>query len=292
MSRYALLILPDAPFDTLVQRWQTAEALGFDAAYVADHTGDYRDLDGYWLDGWTVLAHMASATTSIRIGTLVSNPLLRHPVQLALQAVALDHLSSGRLELGIGTGIAGFDHDAVGEPYWTPRERAARFAEYVGVVDGVLRSPTRSFAHDGEYFRSRHPAMHPTAVQSPRPPLIVGGQSPTVLRVAAERGDCWNTHGPFGREVEEIIAVTAEQNRRLDDLCDSYGRPASAVRRSLLLFDALDFWNAPDRLPYVVARFAEVGIQEFVLLWPPREHEERLADVAETLQSVPADLDR
>jgi alkanesulfonate monooxygenase SsuD/methylene tetrahydromethanopterin reductase-like flavin-dependent oxidoreductase (luciferase family) len=145
MPRFGVLVPQDAPFETLVERWKAAEALGFDAAYVADHTGDYRDLDGYWLDGWTVLAHLAAETTRIRIGTLVANPLLHHPVQLAKQAVAVDQLSGGRLELGIGTGIAGFDHDAVGEPYWAPRERAARFAEYVAVVDEVLRSSRGPF---------------------------------------------------------------------------------------------------------------------------------------------------
>lgn len=267
--RFGILIPQDAPFDELVVRWRHAEDLGFDVAYVADHSGDYRDLGGYWLDGWTALTHLAADTTAIRIGTLVSNPVFRHPAQLARQAAAVDRLSGGRLELGIGTGTAGFDHDAVGEPYWPPAERAARFAEYVAVVDGVLRSPARSYRHDGRYYRSADIALNPPAQQRPRPPITVGGQSPTVLRVAARHADCWNTHGPFGATIDQIADITAEQNRRLDALCGEAARDPRSVRRSLLLFDALDAWGEADRFEKLVDRFLEVGMHDFVVFWPP-----------------------
>lgn len=284
--RFGILIPQDAPFDELATRWRRAEDLGFDAAYVADHTGDYRNLNGYWLDGWTTLAHVAAATERIRVGTLVANPLLRHPAQLARQAAAVDRLSGGRLELGIGTGIAGFDHDAVGERYWSPGERTARFAEYVAVVDGVLRSPSRTFHYDGRYVRSSGVALNPAPVQRPRPPITVGGQSPTVLRVAARHADCWNTHGPYGRSLDEILDITAAQNQRLDELCREVGRNPAAVRRSLLLFDALDAWTAPDQLGKVVSRFGDVGMHEFVIFWPPAGREAELEDVAELMEAM------
>jgi len=267
--RFGILIPQDAPFDELVERWRHAEDLGFDAAYVADHSGDYRDLGGYWLEGWTALSHLATHTATIRIGTLVSNPLFRHPAQLARQAAAVDRLADGRLELGIGTGIAGFDHDAVGEPYWPPAERAARFVEYIAVVDGVLRSPGRSYRHAGRYYRTADIALNPPPQQQPRPPITVGGQSPTVLRVAARHADCWNTHGPFGATVDQIADITAKQNRRLDGLCEEVGRDPRSVRRSLLLFDALDAWAEADRFQKVVDRFLDVGMREFVMFWPP-----------------------
>lgn len=269
--RFGILIPQDAPFHELVDRWRRAEELGFDAAYVADHTGDYRNLDSYWLDGWTVLTHMAVNTERMRIGTLVANPLLHHPAQLAKQAVAVDHLSGGRLELGIGTGIAGFDHDTVGLDYRPPRERADRFAEFVTIVDGVLRSTARSFEHAGTYLRTGGTPMSPGPLQQPRPPITVGGQSPTVLRVAAQHADCWNTHGPFGRSVAEIAELTGRQNRRLDELCTAHGRDPSEVRRSLLLFDVLDAWASRDHFQKVVHQFRETGIHEFVVFWPPND---------------------
>ena len=99
--RFGIEVPQDAPFPTLVERWQRTEELGFDHLWVADHSadtrtdssGDYRDLDGTWFDGWTVLAVMAKETTRIRIGTLVSNPVLRPPALLAKEALTLDHLS-------------------------------------------------------------------------------------------------------------------------------------------------------------------------------------------------------
>lgn len=284
--RFGILIPQDAPFDELVARWRRAEELGFDAAYVADHSGDYRNLDGYWLDGWTVLAHMAARTARIRVGTLVTNPLLHHPAQLVKQAVALDHLSGGRLELGIGTGIAGFDHDTVGEDYWPPRQRADRFAEYVAIVDGVLRGKGRSFQHAGTYLRTSGTPMSPGPLQQPRPPITVGGQSPTVLRVAAQQADCWNTHGPFGRTVEEIAELTAGQNQQLDQLCTVQGRDPSTLRRSLLLFDALDAWSSEDHFEGVVHQFRETGIHEFVVFWPPQDRLGLLDPAAELMAAL------
>jgi len=286
MVRFGILIPQDAPFETLVQRWRRAEELGFDTAYVADHSGDYRNLDGYWLDGWTVLAHLASHTERIRIGTLVTNPLLHHPAQLAKQAVAVDQLSGGRLELGIGTGIAGFDHDAVGQDYWQPRERVARFAEYVEVLDGVLRSTGRSFQHDGTYYRTTGTPVSPGPHQRPRPPITVAGQSPTVLRVAARYADCWNTHGPFGQTVDEIAELTAQQNQRLDQLCEDNGRDPSTVRRSLLLFDALDAWASEDHFEKVLLQFRETGIHEFVVFWPPPDRAALLDHAAERVAAL------
>src|SRR4028119_2126759 len=188
--RFGIEVPQDAPFPALVERWQRAEELGFDHLWVADHSADtrtdQRNLGGTWFDGWTVLAVMAKETTRIRIGTLVSNPVLRPPALLAKEALTIDHLSGGRLELGIGTGIEPLDHATMGLDYWSPGERVARFSEYVEVVDGLLANPSRAYAFEARFSRTREAAMGPPPVQWPRPPITVGGQSPSVLRVAAE----------------------------------------------------------------------------------------------------------
>lgn len=289
--RFGILTLQDAALPELQRRWRWAEEAGFDFLYVADHTGDYRDLSGYWLDGWTALTVLAQTTTRIRVGTLVSNPILRHPVVLAKAAVAVDHLSAGRLELGIGTGIAGFDHEAVGMPYWRPKERVARFAEYIEVVDGLLRSRGRSHQFDGRYFTTHGTPMNPPPAQQPRPPITVAGQSPTVLRVAAERADCWNTHGPFGWGVADILELTRRQNEALDRRCETAGRDPASLRRSLLLHDALDAWSSPGAFERIVTGFADAGIEEFVVFWPEPAHMARLEQAAATtipdLRGVP-----
>ena len=269
--RFGIEVPQDAPFPALVERWQRAEELGFDHLWVADHSGDYRNLDGTWFDGWTVLAVMAEETTRIRIGTLVSNPVLRPPALLAKEALTIDHLSEGRLELGIGTGIEPLDHAAMGLDYWSPGERVARFSEYVEVVDGLLSSPSRAYAFEGRYYRRQEAAMGPPPVQRPRPPITVGGQSPTVLRVAAERADCWNTAGPLGLGMDQILETTRRQSERLDEMCVASGREPTEMRRSLFLVGALDAWTSPEAVEQIVKRFGEIGIGEFVLFWPPDE---------------------
>lgn len=287
---FAVMIHQDAPFADLVARWREAEAAGFDAAYACDHTKDYRDTGGYWLDGWTVLAAVAAATSRIRIGPLVANPILRPPATLALTAVAVDQLSGGRLDLGVGTGIAGFDHTATGTPYWEPKERVARFREYVEILDGLLRAADEPFAYVGDHLRAGPTRLVPPPVQRPRPPLVLAGQSPTVRRVAAERADVWNTHGPFGAGTEEILEVTRRQNAEIDRWCHGAGRDPSALRRSVLLLGPTDPWTARGALAALVERFGRAGATDFVLPWPsgPAEREVYDAAVAEVLPGLRA----
>jgi alkanesulfonate monooxygenase SsuD/methylene tetrahydromethanopterin reductase-like flavin-dependent oxidoreductase (luciferase family) len=210
----------------------------------------------------------------------VSNPVLRPPALLAKEALTIDHLSEGRLELGIGTGIEPLDHATMGLDYWSPQERVARFSEYVEVVDGLLHSPSRAYAFEGRYYRTREPAMGPPPVQRPRPPITVGGQSPTVLRVAAERADCWNTAGPLGLDLDQILETTRRQNEQLDEMCVAFGREPDELRRSLFMVGALDAWASPEAVEQIVKRFDEIGIGEFVLFWPPDERLDLFEHVA------------
>jgi alkanesulfonate monooxygenase SsuD/methylene tetrahydromethanopterin reductase-like flavin-dependent oxidoreductase (luciferase family) len=269
--QFGIMVYPDAPPAVLAERFRRAEALGFDLLVVPDHSGDFRNLDGYWLEGWTALAAAALQTERIRIGPLVSNPILRPPALMAKQALAIDHLSGGRLELGIGAGLFEFDHHAVGTELWSAQERAGRFGEYVEIVDGVLRGGGRPYSFEGQWLWVRDVPTAPGSVQQPRPPLIVGGQSPTVLRVTAERADVWNTIGPMGAGLEDVLSVTARQNRQLDELCAAAGRDPSTLRRSLALFQATDPWVSPVTLEEIVEQFTRIGIAEFVIGWPEDE---------------------
>jgi alkanesulfonate monooxygenase SsuD/methylene tetrahydromethanopterin reductase-like flavin-dependent oxidoreductase (luciferase family) len=269
--RFGIMVYPDAPPTILAERFRRAEALGFDQLVIPDHIGDLRNLDGQWLEGWSVLTAAAVQTERIRIGPLVSNPILRPPALMAKQAMAIDHLSGGRLELGIGAGLFDFDHHAVGTAPWSARERAGRFAEYVEIVDGILRGDGRPYSFEGRWLWARDVPTAPGSVQQPRPPIVVGGQSPTVLRVAAERADVWNTIGPIGAGLDEVLEVTARQNRLLDDLCAVAGRDPSTLRRSLALFQATDPWVSPVTLEEMVERFTPAGIGEYVIGWPEDE---------------------
>jgi alkanesulfonate monooxygenase SsuD/methylene tetrahydromethanopterin reductase-like flavin-dependent oxidoreductase (luciferase family) len=265
----ALAVDVDAPFAELVERARTGEALGFETVYVPDHSRPWRHdpvPGGLWFDGWTALAAFATATSRVRIGTLVTNPVLRPPGLLVREALAVDHLSSGRLQLGIGTGIAGFDHEATGTPYWPVAERVARFREYVAFVDDALRS-RGAFSADGQFFAGRLTGL-PEPVQSPRPPITVAGASKGVRAVAVERAECWNTHGAFGVPPHELVDHLADLNRDVTARCEAAGRDPSGLRRSVLLLQSLSPWARRGRLGELVEQMSAIGFEELVVFWP------------------------
>ncbi|MGH9154127.1 MAG: LLM class flavin-dependent oxidoreductase [Acidimicrobiales bacterium] len=266
--RFGLAIDVDAPFPALLDRARTGEALGFATLYVPDHSRPWRHEPvpgGLWFDGWTVLAAMATATSTARVGTLVSNPVLRPPGLLVRQALAVDHLSAGRLRLGIGTGIAGFDHEATGTPYWPLRERLERFARYVAFVDGALRSA--GTFEGGEPFPARLTGL-PAPVQSPRPPMTVAGASRGVRAVAVERAEGWNTHGAFGVAPSDLVGHLAGLNRDVTARCEASGRDPASLLRSVLVLGPLSPWSRPGGLAAVAEDMAAIGYDEVVAFWP------------------------
>jgi alkanesulfonate monooxygenase SsuD/methylene tetrahydromethanopterin reductase-like flavin-dependent oxidoreductase (luciferase family) len=284
--RFGVLVLQNADFSTLRERWRRVEELGFDMLFVADHARHTRDPSERWFDGWTTLVAMAVETSTIRVGTLVANPILRRPTVLAKAAVAVDHLSRGRLELALGQGVERFDHDETGIPYWSPAERAARFREYVEIVDGALRSWESPFNFDGRHHQARGVSLGPPPLQRPRPPITVGGRSPTVLRVAAERADCWNTFGLTPTPVEQVVEATRRHNRELDERCAELGRDPADLRRSLVMWAPLDPWAGPHAFERIVESFRDAGISEFIVMWPPEERLPLLERAAAAMASL------
>jgi alkanesulfonate monooxygenase SsuD/methylene tetrahydromethanopterin reductase-like flavin-dependent oxidoreductase (luciferase family) len=280
------MLYPDLPFPELIAQARWVEELGFDQIFLPDHSANLRDLGGTWFDGLTALAMVAMHTTTIRVGTLVSNPILRPPSTLAMQARSIDHLSGGRLELGIGAGVFAWDHHAVGTEPWPPKERAGRFADYVAIVDGILRGTGEPFTYEGEWLWVRDVQTAPGSAQRPRVPIIVGGQSPTILRVAAERADVWNTIGPMGAGAGEVLEVTGRQNRRIDELAEAAGRDPASIRRSFALYGPWDPWEAPVTLDEVVERFDTIGITDFVTNIPAPERLEEFERMAR--ETIPA----
>ena len=283
--RFGVLDVPDAQFPTLVSRWRRVEEFGFDFLYTADHYRHTRDPFLPWFDGWTVLAAMAFETETVRIGPLVTNPVLRGPAVVAKAAVAIDHLSGGRLELAVGKGVEEFDHRAVGLPYWPAAERTARFREYVKVVDGLLRSTEAPFTFEGRYYSTYETVVSPAPVQEPRPPLTVGGASPTVRQIAAESADCWNTFALGDARLGEIVEVVRRRNEDLDERCLALDRDPRSLRRSLVLWKPLDPWETPDAFERIVTSFREVGIYEFNVMWPPDDRLHLLERAAAAIRS-------
>ena len=118
-----MITLQSNPWKEIVNQWKHIEELGFDSAYVADHFVDYGRPSSPWYEGWTLLSGLAAITNSIKVGTLVTSISLRHPAMLARQALTVDHISNGRLTLGIGGGAPSQEgeivYDKLGLPDWS-----------------------------------------------------------------------------------------------------------------------------------------------------------------------------
>jgi alkanesulfonate monooxygenase SsuD/methylene tetrahydromethanopterin reductase-like flavin-dependent oxidoreductase (luciferase family) len=272
--RFQVLCLPNVPWDDLQQRFIRLEQLGIEVAALPDHFVDWTDPPSPWFESWTALTGLAAATTSIRLTTCVTQIPLRNPAMFARQALTLDHISSGRVEIGLGTGLAKDPSLAmVGIPDWEPRERVARLGEYVQVVDRLLRDEVSSFA--GEFYRVDGAIMNPRPVQSPRPPILVGALGPVMIRHAARFADTWNSLS-FSESFEEQVAETRERVALMDEAGEALGRERDTLRYSYTMFDArarprggaIDYFESVDRFEDNVGRILELGMDEIGLYYP------------------------
>jgi len=252
--------------DALQQRWRDAERLGFDVVWNCDTVVEPDRHRHAMFDGPATLTMMAAGTTAIRVGTLVSSLYFRHPVTLAKAVVTVDHLSGGRIEVALGVGDPSAGAMAAGVD-WSAGEQVARFAEFVELLDLLLRQEVTSY--QGRFYRCAEAQTVPLPVQRPRPPVTIAAHGPKMLRIAAEHGDGWSSWGGYGVVTEDDFhSVTTDRSRRFDDLCVAAGRDPSTIRHSLVCFPPLTPWQSVEYFHDMVGRFAEIGIDEFVLYWP------------------------
>jgi F420-dependent oxidoreductase-like protein len=202
------------------------EQHGLEGLFRSDHyTAIIRpDADAH--DAWATLAGLAAITERIRLGTMVSPATFRHPSVLARTAVTVDHISGGRVEVGMGSGWYEREHLAHGFPFLDGRQRFALFAEQVEVV---VRSWTEErFDHDGPAYRLRGQLALPQPVQRPHPPLVLGGSAkPRFAALAARYATEVNT---LGAPDDELRARKAA----LDRACAEAGRDPDTLGYSVM----------------------------------------------------------
>ncbi|KQP70177.1 LLM class F420-dependent oxidoreductase [Microbacterium sp. Leaf288] len=208
---------------------QAAERLGFDGFFRSDHYLHMGDGDGLPgpTDAWTTLAGLARETSRIRLGTLVSSVTYRVPGLLAIQVAQVDAMSGGRVELGLGTGWFGREHEAYGIPF--PAKRFGILEEQLAVVTGLWSTPvneTYSFA--GEHYRLTDAPALPKPVQS-RVPVIVGGGGPKRTPELAAR---FATEFNIGFRSE---AESAEKFAGVRAACERIGRDPESLKLSVAL---------------------------------------------------------
>jgi F420-dependent oxidoreductase-like protein len=178
------------------------------------------------LDAWATIAALAARTEKLRLGTLVSPATFRHPAVLAKMVVTADHVSGGRVELGIGAGWWEREHEVYGFELPPIGPRISALEEQMQVVRGHWAEGPFDF--DGEYFSAKELDALPKPVQRPRPPLILGGRGGNrSLRLAAKYADEYNTVMASAEEVRDIRA-------RLDAACEAEGRDPADLPLSMM----------------------------------------------------------
>ena len=248
------------------------EERGFDLLLLADHLFHYREPDRPFLDAWMRLAAITQTTSRIRLGTLVTNLSWRQPVLVAKNAIALDQLSAGRLELGVGCG-AYADQAMVDGELMSPGERVRRLDEGLDVLDRLLSGNIDPFA--GGFTRYDLASVAPGCVQTPRPPFTVAAFGERALAVAARRADIWScVTGDV--DIASSISSITEKVRILDASCERAGRDPQTLRRSLLLWrtGGTDPWARRGSLLEMVERFTPLGFSDFIAFSPTSEEQD------------------
>jgi F420-dependent oxidoreductase-like protein len=244
--------------------WQAADDIElFESGWTFDHFYPiFSDSTGPCLEGWTVTTALAQATTRLRVGLLVTGIHYRHPAVLANMATALDIISNGRLELGVGAGWNEEESGEYGIELGTLTERFDRFDEALEVLVGLMTQETTTF--DGTYYQLKNARNEPKPVQSPHPPITIGGTGPKrTLKSAARWADHWNHPGA----TPEQWAVSRDV---LYQHCADIGRDPSEITLSThLMYDPA---SGPAELAERAAAFADAGMDlGIVSLLPPHD---------------------
>jgi alkanesulfonate monooxygenase SsuD/methylene tetrahydromethanopterin reductase-like flavin-dependent oxidoreductase (luciferase family) len=222
-------------YDDLLPVWQEADTIPqIEHAWLFDHLLPIGgDPNGPILEGWTLLSAFAAQTRRLRLGLLVTSNRFRPPAMLAKIAATVDIVSGGRLDFGIGAGSrtdipwARREYDAYGLPYHDARYAVGSLAEACTVIRR-LWAEDEPFDFHGSYLDLTGAFCNPKPVQRPGPPVVIGGRSAPVLRVAAEHADLWNIPGG---DIDDAVRRSA----LLDRYCAEIGRDPASVTRSIYL---------------------------------------------------------
>ena len=256
--------------DVTWEQWlglaEACEAHHIEALFRSDH---YLSVAGRRergsLDAWATLAGLAARTTTVRLGTLVSPATFRHPSVLAKMAVTVDHISGGRVELGLGAGWHDLEHTAYGFDMPSSKERVARLAEQLEIVNREWSDGPFDF--HGTYFRLEDLDALPKPVQRPRPNLIVGGNAgPRSAALAARWADEYNT-------TLATLEQCGQRRQRLASAWDAAGRDPDTLRFSLMTTCVVgrDRQELRERLGRLLDRTGRSGTPEALMESPP-EH--------------------
>jgi alkanesulfonate monooxygenase SsuD/methylene tetrahydromethanopterin reductase-like flavin-dependent oxidoreductase (luciferase family) len=235
--------------------------------------------DGPWHATIPTLVAAALSTSTIRLGTLVASPNLRHPVSFAKDLMTLDCMSEGRLTVAVGAGTAAHDAHVFGWPELTPRQRADRFEEFVELLGLLLTQPVTDWS--GNYYTAVDARTIPGPVQEPRPPLLVAANGPRGMRLAQSTAEGWVTNGTsHGGTAEEWWAGVADVVSTFDRIAgEREAQVGPEFVRLLNIEEVVGTSGSVAEIVDHIVRASTLGFTDVVLAWP-RPTEPYRGDVA------------
>lgn len=278
---------------------EVIEGSGYAGLYRSDHLIAHQGEPTDALELWASLTWLASHTRRIAFGPLVTPISLRDPVLTAFTAAAVDDLSGGRLQLGLGAGWQEREHTSFGYELQALGRRFDRFAEALEVIRRLLREPG-PISFDGHYFRLRDATLLPRPARPGGPPITIGGKGERrTLPLVARFADEWNA-------TSMSLADLQRRNTLLDDLLRANGRQPTAVRRSFMttvifgrdeaalrlqlagrsaadLVAAGRIVGTPSAIVDQLAAWAAAGLDRVMLRWENLDDTDGLREMAEAL---------
>ncbi len=275
--RFSIWPTPAQPWDDILEITAHCEQTGWDGVYFADHFMPNgpgpAPLDGDTLECWSVIAALAASVPRLRLAPLVTSVTYRHPAVLAKIAAAVDHISGGRLTLGVGAGWQENEHAAYGIALGTVRERLDRFEEAVQILRSLLDQPRTTFP--GQYFQLADAPAQPAPVQDRMPLLIGGSGERRTMRIAAKYADEWNAWTTPELLAHKVSVLRAH--------CEEVGRDPAEIHVSTqahLFLSTDQAWldehrraehgtraivGTPDKVADIVGRYQEAGADELII---------------------------
>ena len=213
-----------ATYEEIKERALLAERLGYHSLWFVDHMWSRGMPDLDHLEAWTLMAATAAVTTRLGIGTLVLCNSYRNPALLAKMTASLDHVSNGRMLLGLGAGWMDEEYRAYGYPFPTTRVRIEQLEEALRIVKLLSTEPRATF--QGKYYAVDDAPNNPKPVQRPHPPILIGGAGERrLLRVVAQHADIWNCPNNAALELPHKLDVLRRH-------CDAVGRDPATIEVS------------------------------------------------------------
>ncbi|MBW4029660.1 MAG: LLM class flavin-dependent oxidoreductase [Acidobacteria bacterium] len=264
----SVVILPCARWPEARAQWIAADEWGLHAGYTYDHLSWRSFRDAAWFSMVPTLTAAATMTSTLRLGPLVTSANFRHPLVLAKDLIAIDDISLGRLNVGIGAGGTGFDATTLGHEPWSRAERHERFVEFATAVERLLREPSSTL--NGRYYPVVDSRQIPGPRQLPRPPIFLSALGPKSMELTAEMADGWVSFADASRSSDtSTYEVMAAQVASMNSALARRERDPGSLHRVLLHFEGDETpLHSYEAFLDWAGRYRELGFDEVVIHWP------------------------